>query len=62
MDHVLQAQFQRVETGLATLVDSIAAYNPSLQAAVDLIAADDDLARGLDQRKRTTAQHPPAVS
>ena len=50
MDATLDAVFQRVETAFTTLVDSIAAYNPSLQAAGDLLAADDELARGIDQR------------
>jgi hypothetical protein len=51
MEDVLSTQFDRVEKALSTLVDSIAAYNPSPQAALDLVAADDDLSRGLDQRK-----------
>lgn len=50
MNATIDAVFVRVETAFTTLVDSIAAYNPSLQAAGDLIAADDDLARGMDQR------------
>jgi hypothetical protein len=50
MDDSLHAQFQRIEAALGTLVDSIAAYNPSPQAAADLMAADDELSRGLDQR------------
>lgn len=60
MDAALDAVFLRVETAFTTLVDSIAAYNPSLQAAGDLIAADDELARGMDQRKQRpqTPLHP----
>lgn len=54
MDEILSAQFDRVEKALSTLVDSIAAYNPSPQAAIDLIAADDELSGGLDQRKFPT--------
>jgi hypothetical protein len=50
MDDMLSTQFDRVEKALATLVDSIAAYNPSPQAALDLVAADDQLSQGLDQR------------
>lgn len=53
MDDVLSAQFDRVEKALSTLVDSIAAYNPSPQAALDLVAADDELSHGLDQRTWT---------
>jgi hypothetical protein len=51
MQDVLSAQFDRVEKALGALVDSIAAYNPSPQAALDLVAADDELSQGLDQRK-----------
>lgn len=51
MDDVLQAQFDRVEQALGTLVDSIASYNPHPQAAIDLVAADDELSQGLDQRR-----------
>jgi hypothetical protein len=50
MDSILQAQFERVETALTSLVDSIASYNPSTQAAQDLVAADDELSVGLDER------------
>lgn len=50
MNTTLQAQFDRVETALNTLIDSISAYNPSPAAAVALVAADDDLSHGLDQR------------
>lgn len=55
MEDVLNEQFERVEKALTTLVDSIAAYNPATQAAVDLLAADDELSQGLDQRTR---EHP----
>jgi hypothetical protein len=51
MEQILSAQFDRVDKALSTLVDSIAAYNPSPQAAIDLVAADDELSHGLDQRK-----------
>ncbi|KAH7390613.1 mediator complex, subunit Med4 [Pyrenochaeta sp. MPI-SDFR-AT-0127] len=57
MDTVLVEQFERVEKALGALVDSIAAYNPSPQAALDLVAADDDLAQGLDQLARHQANH-----
>jgi len=49
MDAILQTQFQRVETALNTLIESITSYNPSPQTAVDLVAADDELSRGLEQ-------------
>ena len=50
MDNVLNEQFGRVEKALTTLVDSIAAYNPATQGAIDLVAADEQLSEGLDQR------------
>ena len=52
MNAILQAQFQRVETALNTLIDSITSYNPSPQAAVALIDADDELSKGLELCKR----------
>jgi hypothetical protein len=57
MDETLQAQFQRIEAALSTLVDSIATYNPSPQAAAELIAADDELSRGLDKLTQHQANH-----
>ncbi|KAF2625180.1 hypothetical protein BU25DRAFT_412981 [Macroventuria anomochaeta] len=57
MDDILQAQFDRVEQALGTLVDSIASYNPNPQAAVDLVTADDELSHGLDQLARHQANH-----
>lgn len=50
MEQLLDLRFQRVEAALNTLIDSIASYNPSQQAVVDLVAADDELSRGLEQR------------
>jgi hypothetical protein len=52
MDAVLQSQFERVEAAMSALVDSIATFNPSPQAALDLVAADDELSNGLEQRMR----------
>ncbi|KAJ4987726.1 mediator of rna polymerase ii transcription subunit 4 [Stagonosporopsis vannaccii] len=57
MDDILQAQFDRVEQALGTLVDSIASYNPNPQAAIDLVAADNELSHGLDQLARHQANH-----
>lgn len=52
MEEILSSQFDRVEKALSTLVDSIATYNPAPQAAIELVAADDELSQGLDQRMR----------
>lgn len=50
MNAILQAQLDRVESALSTLIESIASYNPSIPAANALLAADDDLNTGLKQR------------
>ena len=47
MNIIVQAQLDRVETALNTLIDSINSYNPSVPAANALLAADDDLNKGL---------------
>ena len=47
MNTIIQAQLDRVETALNSLIDSIASYNPSIPAANALLAADDDLSKGL---------------
>ncbi|KAJ8109174.1 hypothetical protein OPT61_g7656 [Boeremia exigua] len=57
MDDILQVQFDRVEQALGALIDSIASYNPNPQAALDLVAADDELSHGLDQLARHQANH-----
>ncbi|KAK7513075.1 vitamin-D-receptor interacting mediator subunit 4-domain-containing protein [Phyllosticta citriasiana] len=49
MDALLDARFQRVESALNALIDSIASYNPSQSAVLDLVAADEQLSRGLEQ-------------
>lgn len=47
MDIALQSQFDRIDSALSTLVESFAAYNPSIPAANSLLAADDDLQTSL---------------
>ncbi|TKA56329.1 hypothetical protein B0A49_13086, partial [Cryomyces minteri] len=42
-------QLERVEKALSTLIDSIVSYNPSIAAAEDLVAADDDFSTGLER-------------
>lgn len=49
MKSIIQAQLDRVESALNTLIESIASYNPSIPAANALLAADDDLNKGLKQ-------------
>ena len=50
MNIIIQAQLDRVETALNALIESIASYNPSVPTANALLAADDDLNKGLKQR------------
>ncbi|KAH0556061.1 hypothetical protein GP486_006000 [Trichoglossum hirsutum] len=52
MNNILQSRFERVETALNALLDSISSYNPSTQAAVALVEADDELSKGLEQLAR----------
>ncbi|KAK0721949.1 vitamin-D-receptor interacting mediator subunit 4-domain-containing protein [Lasiosphaeria miniovina] len=47
MDKYLDARFERVERALASLIDSITKYNPSEKLGEELIAADRELAAGL---------------
>ncbi len=57
MNAAIQSQLNRVESALTTLIESIAAYNPSISAANTLLAADDELQRGLKQLARHQANH-----
>lgn len=51
MDTILQKQLDRLEIALTKLLDSITTYNPSLPAAHDLLVAEEELSKGLEQRK-----------
>lgn len=51
MNALVQRQLDRVDTALNTLIDSITSYNPSVPAAIDLLAADDELNKGVEQCK-----------
>ncbi|KAL8775563.1 MAG: hypothetical protein Q9209_000059 [Squamulea sp. 1 TL-2023] len=53
MNSIIQRQLDRVDTALNTLITSIESYNPSVPAAVDLLAADDELQQGV----KLLAQH-----
>ena len=50
MNLEIQNQFDRIESALDTLIDSITSYNPSQTAAIALVEADDGLSRGLERR------------
>ena len=57
MNGILQGQLDRIESALTTLNDSIASYNPSLPAATNLLAADDQLQKGLKQLTQHQRNH-----
>ena len=46
-----QASYQRIEQSLQRLTDSIAAYNPSVTAADELLAADHSLNEDVQNRE-----------
>lgn len=50
MQAILQERYDRVERALDTLIDSVTAYNPSLNAADELVTADEDVNESLEQR------------
>ena len=51
MNSIIQSQLDRVDNALNALIASIESYNPSVPAAIDLLAADDELQRGVKLRK-----------
>ena len=57
MDTEFQTTFQRVETALQRLTDSIAAYNPSTTAAEELVEADADVAEKVAKCKTAMITH-----
>jgi hypothetical protein len=52
MEKELSAHFDKLESAFKELIDSITTYNPSVKAAEDVLAADDELSHGLEKRKR----------
>ncbi|KAL8753918.1 MAG: hypothetical protein Q9184_005273 [Pyrenodesmia sp. 2 TL-2023] len=53
MNAIIQTQLDRVELALNTLVSSIESYNPSVPAAISLLAVDTELRKGVTK----LAQH-----
>lgn len=51
MEQILDERFNRVDVALNALIESITTANPSISATQDLIAADDSISEGLEQRK-----------
>lgn len=62
MNSIIQGQLDRVETALNTLIESIASYNPSVPAANDLLAADDELAEGVKSCETLDSELPLVVT
>ncbi|KAL6715149.1 hypothetical protein ACLMJK_007413 [Lecanora helva] len=57
MNNLLQTRLDRIDTALATLIDSIAVYSPSITAANTLLEADDELQNGLKQLVQHQKNH-----
>ncbi|KAL8750287.1 MAG: hypothetical protein Q9199_007171 [Rusavskia elegans] len=57
MNSMIQSQLDRVDTALNALIASIESYNPSVPAAFDLLAADDELQRGVKLLAEHQANH-----
>ena len=49
MDAIVYGKLDGIEVALNTLIDSITSYNPSVAAATDLLAADDELDHAVKQ-------------
>lgn len=49
MDKYIDSRFERLEKALASLIDSVTKYHPSIIQAEELKAADADLSKGLEQ-------------
>lgn len=50
MNVIVQKSFDSLEASLATLIESVSSYNPSPNAAITVVNADDVLTAGLEQR------------
>lgn len=57
MNVIIQGQLDRVEAALNTLISSIESYNPSVPAAIDLLAADTELQNGVKQLAKHQFHH-----
>ncbi len=51
MDSIIDGRFERLEKALAGLIDSVTKYHPSTSLAEELMAADAELSKGLEQGK-----------
>ncbi|RDW79509.1 hypothetical protein BP6252_04147 [Coleophoma cylindrospora] len=62
MDKIIDNRFERVEKALATLINSISTYNPSPALANDLVTADVELSKGLQQLSEHQSNHAKILS
>ncbi|KGQ09095.1 Mediator of RNA polymerase II transcription subunit 4 [Beauveria bassiana D1-5] len=51
MDKLIDERFERLEKALSGLIDSVTKYHPSMNLAEELMAADAELTKGLEQGK-----------
>ncbi|KAF4423806.1 Mediator of RNA polymerase II transcription subunit 4 [Fusarium acutatum] len=49
MDKYIDGRFERLERALASLIDSVTKYHPSIQQGEELNLADQELSRGLEE-------------
>lgn len=49
MEKAIDSRFERLERALASLIDSVAKYNPSAAQARELDNADKELCQGLEE-------------
>lgn len=52
MDKFIDGRFERLEKSLASLIDSVTKYHPSVSLAEELKHADDELTKGLEQGRQ----------
>lgn len=57
MDKQIGVLFERVEKALTSLIDTMAKYNPSTHQAHELVAAEAELAKGLDDLQTHQQNH-----
>ncbi|OAA69536.1 Mediator complex, subunit Med4 [Cordyceps fumosorosea ARSEF 2679] len=49
MDKFIDGRFERLEKALTSLIDSVTKYHPSMNLAEEVVAADAELTKGLEQ-------------
>lgn len=49
MEKQVDVRFDRIDKALSNLIESISRYNPSSQGGNDLLVADNELSKGLEE-------------